>query len=83
MDADSDGDHRDDQPAFWLQLRWVTSHYFHKTVATLMVYPTFSCRPARAGETSLTADIYMGRRKCATGRPRCPRSRVALLVRSG
>jgi integrase len=49
----------------------VTSHYFRKTVATLMDDAGLSARAAADqlghAKPSLTADIYMGRRKCATG----------------
>jgi hypothetical protein len=49
----------------------VTSHYFRKTVATLMDEADLSARSAgdQLGHTkpSLTADIYMGRKKRATG----------------
>ena len=49
----------------------VTSHYFRKTVATLMDEPGVSA-PSAADQLghakpSLTADIYMGRKKRATG----------------
>jgi integrase len=49
----------------------VTSHYFRKTVATLMDDAGLSARAAADqlghAKPSLTADIYMGRRKRATG----------------
>jgi integrase len=49
----------------------VTSHYFRKTVATLMDEAGLSARSAADqlghAKPSLTADIYMGRRKRATG----------------
>jgi integrase len=49
----------------------VTSHYFRKTVATLMDEAGLSARSAAAqlgrAKPSLTADIYMGRKKRATG----------------
>jgi integrase len=49
----------------------VTSHYFRKTVATLMDEAGLSARSAADqlghAKPSLTADIYMGRKKRATG----------------
>ena len=55
----------------------VTSHYFRKTVATLMDEAGLSARSAADqlghAKPSLTADIYMGRKKRATGGPRCPK----------
>jgi integrase len=49
----------------------VTSHYFRKTVATLMDEAGLSARAAADqlghAKPSLTADIYMGRKKRATG----------------
>jgi len=49
----------------------VTSHYFRKTVATLMDEAGLSARAAADqlghAKPSLTTDIYMGRRKRATG----------------
>ena len=55
------------------QLRWVISHYFRTTVATLMDEAGLSAHSAADqlghAKPSLTADIYMGRKK--RGRPRC------------
>ena len=49
----------------------VTSHYFRKTVATLMDEARLSARSAADqlghAKPSLTADLYMGRKKRATG----------------
>jgi len=49
----------------------VTSHYFRKTVATLLDEAGLSARSASDqlghAKPSLTADIYMGRKKRATG----------------
>ena len=49
----------------------VTSHYFRKTVATLMDEAGLSARSAADqlahAKRSLTADIYMGCKKRATG----------------
>jgi integrase len=49
----------------------VTSHYFRRTVATLMDEAGLSARSAADqfghAKPSLAADIYMGRRKRATG----------------
>jgi integrase len=49
----------------------VTSHYFRKTVATLMDEAGLSARSAADelghAKPSLTADILMGRKKRATG----------------
>ncbi len=54
------------------------SHYFRKTVATLMDGAGLSARSAADqlghAKPSLTADIYMGRKKRATGRPRCSKA---------
>ena len=53
----------------------VTSHYFRKTVATLMDEAGLSARAAADqlghAKPSLTADIYMGRRKRATRQRKC------------
>ena len=49
----------------------MTSHYFCKTVATLMDEAGLAVRSATdqrgPAKPSLTADIYMGRKKGATG----------------
>lgn len=49
----------------------LTSHQFRKTVATLMDGAGLSARAAADqlghSKTSLTADVYMGRKRRATG----------------
>jgi integrase len=53
------------------RIEGVTSHYFRKTLATLMDEAGLSARSAAdqlgRAKPSLTADIYMGRKKRATG----------------
>jgi integrase len=50
---------------------WVTSHVFRKTVATLMDQAGLSSRAAADqlghANTSMTTDIYFGRKVAATG----------------
>jgi integrase len=50
---------------------WVTSHVFRKTVATLMDHAGLSSRAAADqlghANTSMTTDVYFGRKVAATG----------------
>ena len=55
----------------WTGLLRVTSHTFRKTVATLMDHAGLSSRAAADqlghANTSMTTDIYFGRKIAATG----------------